>query len=197
MAAAPAEEKPKQDWSARVQWRPDKSGLVNDKFELIALLMFDGTPELDAWALTHDDKRITSGNTRQYFNRILANEVFQERLMALEEEKTALEQDPIWGDAAWKANQLYRYAVANLDLQTMKMAAKMSFDIAERRHKAAQSDKNESESTQNSAENDAETPEPKAPVGRPTVKNPQTKRDPGQVRTALLAIGRGAAPATT
>lgn len=146
--------------------------LRNDRHERLALMIAEGIPDMEAWkgagGLTKE--------SRKYGRRIFANAVFIERVRVLTEEKAELERDPIWGEAMWQVNQLWRQAIAVQDLRTMSEAAKMRLTIAEKMQAAKPA------------------PEPAAPTrgpGAPTADSHNSRRlGVNEIRESLMAKNR-------
>lgn len=119
---------PKIAYEPIVAANPDGS-LKNERHERMALMMAEGFTDLEVWKTFSETQ---SKQSRKYGKRIYANNNFRKRVMDLAAEKQELERDPIWGEAKWMVNQLWRQAIACQDVNTMKEATKMRLTIAEK-----------------------------------------------------------------
>lgn len=156
---------------ARVKMLDDGS-IQNRRIEAVALFMADGLTEQAAW--THANGNNSKDGSRSYRRKIVGNPVFKLRIEDLMAEKTELEDDPVFGQAIWMANQVYRHAVVAGDVPGMERAAKMRLDAAKAKQTA-------------SAKPMPGTP-PARP-GAPVAENPQASQSAMQIRERL--IGRG------
>lgn len=150
--------------------------LANARYERMALLRAEGFKDTEIWKACGGST--TDSGSRRYGRRIFQNKVFLERAATLEAERNALYDDPIWGEAGWQINQLYRAAVLEGDTKTMLDAVKMRLRLAE-------NIKNMS---------DLQKPPPEETVkrgpGAPISEMRQTKRDPAAIKAALLQRNR-------
>lgn len=73
--------------------------------ELLALAWADGWRAMEAWD-------ISGGGAKSYRQRIERAPAFKERVRALTEERTKLEQEGVLGEAMWAAKQNWRLARA-------------------------------------------------------------------------------------
>lgn len=154
--------------------RVDMTGaLATARYEWMAIVVAEGFTENEAW-------RACGGSTadpgsRRYGRRIFQNPVFKQRVQNLMDEKDRLFEDPIWGEAAWQINQLYRCSVVEKDTKVMLEAVKMRLRIAENMRPPAE----------------APPPNPTARgPGAPVAENPQSKLNIKGIKAALMVQGR-------
>lgn len=168
----------------RIQLSADGS-IQNKKHETICLLMADGVSEQLAWKLT--SPRAAKGLTIDYRRRIVGDPVFRKRLEMLMAEKVLLEQDTLWGKAAWQIEQYHRHAVNTNDMKAMGEAMKLSLQLATSRANFALKTQTPVIPVE-TGDNEPETAPNSGKVGKPMAEHPQTKRSPSQIQSKLLAI---------
>lgn len=160
----------------------DRDGFIkrNDVEEL-AFTMADDFSGPEAWILCGRQNSGMPGHQRRFAEK---HPVFQARMAVLLEEKRVMELDPVWGQAAWQARQLWRLARIKGDLKVMSEATQLSFKVATQMHGMAAPAKSAAETG-----DDAEGDEFETGPGRPASKNPQSSRDPQQLRGLLAHMG--------
>lgn len=106
----------------------DDGSISNARAERLALMMADEVPRAQAWrVLGGKDK----GGSAQYLRKLTTDPVFILRLEALmEERKDLIEKDPIFGESAYNARQLWRMARAEGDNALASKAADMLLKIS-------------------------------------------------------------------
>lgn len=170
---------PKQ-FEPRVRLNDDGS-LANPRQEWLAMLLAETMNETDAWAIVMAGGGTATDGSRRYGKRVLANKTFIERREALVEEKTELEKDEIWGTVVWQTNQLYRAAVAEMDVKLMFEAVKLRAQITEKI----------AASRAPPAPPEEENPATKKGPGRPAAESTQTKGlAPEDIRAKLMGLNR-------
>lgn len=153
----------------------DDGSLQNPRHERLAILVAEGVDNTEALKAEGASETLTQGR-RRYGRRIFTDPTFMARVKALTDERTELEQDPIWGQPLWMTMQLWRSAVLAGDIKTMMDAVKLRTTIAEKR---------EPPRSEEPASATAKAP------GRPAADSTQTKGlPPDAIRHKLMLVGR-------
>lgn len=181
MSEAPDE--PREKFAPSVKLKAD-GALATPRYERMALMMAEGIPHTEAWKAVGGTN--SESGSRKYGQKIFRNNVFIKRVEDLKTEKEELEADPIWGEAKWMANQLWRHAMATGDPKGLSQAADLRYKIAEKQSSYAPAP--ERPAGQAAAAGEESTP--KASVGAPSAKSTQTMRDPAAIKEAMMRIGR-------
>lgn len=180
-AAPKREPKPKPAHIPADGWtiKADDDGALNHvDLEDLAQMMADDVPAHEAWKALGKANDGSAGTKRRFAEK---HPAFITRLNSLREERVELEKsDPIFGEAAWMARQVWRMARGKNDIKTMMEAAKLSYDIAKQR----------AGSRPAAPEGEEAPDEPKNGVGRPMKENPAARRDPAAIREAMKSMGR-------
>lgn len=106
----------------------ERGMLTNGRYETLAMLLAEGFTNAEAWKAMGGETKAS----KRYGRRIFANAEFKKRVEALMAEKSALEQDEVWGEAAWAVNQAYRLALVEQDIKVLMEATKMKITVAEK-----------------------------------------------------------------
>lgn len=151
----------------------EDGSLKRQKAERFALNLADGLTATEAWYVAYD-KHPQANSSRQLELRrhFEQDPVFKLRVEHLMAEKEAVMSDGVFGNAMWMATQLWRRGVCEGDSQMMQKAADLTFRLSEKM---------------------APPPEGGAPAGRgpgkPSAENPQSRRNPAQIKQALMDLG--------
>lgn len=184
-APAPKKAKTTPSWAPADGWTIEihADGTLNhDDLEQLACLMADDLTGPEAWKALGKANDGSPGAKRRFAEK---HPVFVARLAILRNERTTLENgDQIFGEVRWMAKQLWRSARAKNDIKAMGEAAKLAFDIAKHQTDAGKTKADPIEPDDGEAD--------KRGAGRPAKENPQSKRDPVELRALLLTMGQKA-----
>lgn len=176
--------------------RDDSGALSNEKAELFALAVAEGTEPSRAWSECWPANE-NSGASLQLRKHYQGNPLWIERVEQLKAERIALEADKHWGTATWMINECFRVARATRDLAAMRDSAKMRLQVAMKTYVPPQSSPQEAPETPDADETTETAPkEPEKPnnVGAPTVKSPQSSTQQSLMRQKLIESGLKNAP---